>query len=156
MSKIYVISDLHLGHNNLAVHRGFVDAEAHDYHIMKQWNSVITKRDTVWILGDITMEHHKYYDRLDLLNGIKNVIGGNHDLPNHTKKMLPFINKYCGCYNYKGLIMTHIPIHPGSFEGRFRKNIHGHIHEHNISDDRYVNVSAEQLDYKPVLLTDLL
>jgi len=156
MSRIFVISDLHLGHNNLAKHRGFEDAESQDEYIVAQWNSVITKRDTVWVLGDITMEHHKHYPKLNLLNGIKNIVGGNHDSPKHTKRMMEYINKYCGCFNYKGLILTHIPIHDSCLEGRFKKNIHGHIHEFNIHDDRYVNVSAEKLDYKPTLISKFL
>lgn len=155
MGQVHVISDLHLGHNNLAIHRGFLNADIQDEYIISQWNSVITKRDTVWILGDITMEHHKHYYKLDMLNGIKNVVGGNHDSPNHTKKMMVYINKYCGCYSYKGFIMTHIPIHESCLEGRFRKNIHGHIHEHDINNDKYINVSAEKLDYKPILINEL-
>ena len=156
MGQIYVISDPHFGHNNLAIHRGFKDSYEQDEYITDQWNSVVTKRDTVWILGDITMEHHKHYYRLDTLNGIKNVVGGNHDSPKHTKKLMEYINKYCGCYAYKGVIMTHIPVHESCLEGRLKKNIHGHIHTHDIPDERYINVSAEKLDYKPILLNELL
>ena len=56
MQKIFVISDLHFSHLNMALRRGFDNIEDHDNHIVEKWNSVVNSKDTVWILGDITME----------------------------------------------------------------------------------------------------
>lgn len=150
MSKVYIISDLHLSHKNMALKRGFVDEVEHDNHIIKQWNSIITKNDVVWILGDITMEKTSPYPLLNKLKGIKKVVLGNHDQPNHVPELLKYVNWVCGMYKYKGYILTHCPIH--EFElGRFSKNIHGHVHENSLKDDRYINVSCEVVDYKPIL-----
>lgn len=155
MSKRYIISDLHFSHRNMALKRGFSDEIEHDNHIITSWNSVVTKKDVVFILGDITMEKHTPYNLLDKLNGIKKVILGNHDQPQHVPHLLKHVNSVCSCYQTKGIILTHIPIHESEIQ-RFRKNVHGHVHENSLDDPRYVNVSCEVVDYKPVLLESLI
>lgn len=43
--KIRFISDLHLGHENLAVNlRGFSSAIEHDEYLIECWNSVVTNK----------------------------------------------------------------------------------------------------------------
>jgi calcineurin-like phosphoesterase family protein len=148
MSKIRVIADLHKGHVNMAKKRGFDTVEEHDEYMIKQWNKVVSKRDTVFILGDLTMEKSDY-EFLTRLNGIKKVISGNHDMPQHSKELLKYVNGVTGAMKLKGCILTHIPIHSSELD-RFYVNIHGHIHEKKIWDTRYYCVSAEHLDFKPV------
>ena len=63
----------------MATHRGFQDEFYHDEHIIDQWNRVVNKRDTVYLLGDVTMEKQTNYDILDRLEGRINVVLGNHD-----------------------------------------------------------------------------
>jgi len=150
MSRVFFISDLHLGHKNMAIKRGFKDEVEHDNHIISQWNKAVGKRDTVWILGDITMEKTSPYPLLNSLNGLKKVVLGNHDRPNHIPELLKYVNSVCGLITYKGFVLSHCPIH-GSEIGRFRKNIHGHVHEKSLKDSRYINVSCEVVDYTPVL-----
>jgi len=155
MGNIYVISDLHFCHENLAKHRGFIDSKQHDEFIIDSWNAVVTKGDTVWLLGDITMEKSKGYGLLDSLKGYKKVVLGNHDKPQHVKELLEHVNLVCGSFKYKDLILTHFPIHPQEFR-KFRINAHGHVHQNTIpDDDRYVNVSAEAINYTPILLNNL-
>jgi calcineurin-like phosphoesterase family protein len=154
MSKTYVISDLHLGHENLAIHRGFASAREQDNMILLNWNLLVTKYDKVLILGDVAM-NKKFYPFLDNLNGNKHVILGNHDLPKYTNELLKHVKTVCGMFQKSGHILTHCPIHESQFD-RFTKNIHGHLHENNIDDDRYVNVCCEQLDYTPMLLSDII
>ena len=156
--KVYIISDLHLGHKNMAIYRGFGSVEEHDQHIIDSWNSVVNKGDTIWILGDLTMEKSSEYYKLGLLNGNKKVVLGNHDMckTSHNEKMLQYVNAVSGAVTdkKKGYVLTHIPIHPIELD-RFKINIHGHLHEDIIGDERYINVCCEQLNYKPVLLNSL-
>lgn len=154
-NKTFFISDLHLGHENMAKHRGFSSSIEHDEHLIEQWNSVVSKKDTVFILGDITMEKKDSYPLLNRLKGIKKVIMGNHDKPQHIDELKKYVNHCCGTMNYKGLILTHIPIHESCFEDRYKLNVHGHIHDYNLTDERYINVSADNVDYKPVCFVDL-
>lgn len=166
----YIISDLHLSHLNMAIKRGFKNIEEHDQFIIDRWNSVVQKHDVVYILGDITMEKKAPYHLLDQMKGLKNAILGNHDRRQDVNELLKHVNSVCGCKSMGGNIFTHIPVHPSQLD-RFKKNIHGHLHDENILiwktlemndnipiqiiDDRYVNVSCEQINYTPVLINEL-
>lgn len=154
MSKVYFLSDPHFGHESMAKHRGFENVDAQDSFIIDNWNKTVSKKDTVWLLGDITMEKSNYAKYLPKLNGLINVVLGNHDLPQHTKELAKLVNKIGGAVKYKGFILTHIPIHESEIN-RFRGNIHGHVHEKSLGHTKYLNVSCEAIGYKPILFEDL-
>jgi calcineurin-like phosphoesterase family protein len=139
----------------MAKKRGFSSSEEHDNLIIENWNKTVTKNDTVWILGDITMEKTSPYPLLNQLKGIKNVVLGNHDEPQHVPELLKYVNKVCGCVKLKDCILTHIPIHISEIN-RFKYNVHAHIHDKVIDHDKYINVCAEQINYKPILLNELI
>jgi calcineurin-like phosphoesterase family protein len=165
MSIVRFIADLHLGHTNMAVRRGFATVEEHDEHIIASWNSVVDKRDVTYILGDVTMEKKASYALLDRLNGVKHVVLGNHDRRQDVPHLLQHVTSVAGMIQYKGIILTHCPIHPMELEYRFPRNIHGHIHDSQVMkildgweeiDYRYICVSCERVDYKPKSLTELI
>jgi len=153
-NKIYTIADLHLEHISIAKLRGFETTEEHDEYLIDQWNKTVKKNDTVWILGDIGLTK-KGYHKLDRLKGRKCIVLGNHDKPQYIPELQKYVNKICGSVQLKKCILTHIPIHESEFY-RWEKNIHGHCHEKPIKDDRYVCVSVDQTEMKPVLLNDLI
>ena len=155
--SVFFISDLHLGHENMAIKRGFTCADDMNQHIINSWNAVIDKRDMVYILGDVTMEKKRDYPLLNLLKGYKKVILGNHDRCQDIAELLKHVNSVAGMENYKGqVILTHCPIHPSELEFRYKHNIHGHVHENSLEDSRYINVSAEVIDYTPVEFSVLM
>ena len=160
MSQVRFIADLHFGHRWMSEHRGFPDVFTHDEFIVNQWNSVVNKKDVTYILGDITMASMDHYYRLDALKGRKIVILGNHDDPAHVPELLKYVDKVAGMVSYKGIWITHCPVHPMEMAYRVKKNIHGHIHEKivmldGVPDDRYYCVSGEHVDYKPQTLIQL-
>jgi calcineurin-like phosphoesterase family protein len=148
----------------MAKRRGFSTVEEHDEHIIAKWNSVVNKRDVTYILGDVTMEKSSPYPLLDRLNGIKHIVLGNHDRRQDTKKLFQYAESVGGMINYKGVFLTHCPIHSDELEYGIVKNIHGHIHDKvvmkmldgwEVPDERYFCVSCEQVDYLPKSLKDL-
>ena len=164
MSTVRFIADLHLGHTNMALKRGFATVEEHDEYIIEKYNSVVSKRDVTYILGDVTMEKSAPYELLDRLNGMKHVVLGNHDRRQDVKKLLEYVESVAGMIQYKGVMLTHCPIHPMELEYRFNKNIHGHIHDKQVllsdscfeePDKRYICVSCERVDYTPKTLEEL-
>jgi calcineurin-like phosphoesterase family protein len=66
MSVVRFIGCLHLGHAAVARYRGFDNAEEHDEHLIRRWNLMVSKRDTTYIVGDVTME--KSLDYLSLIH----------------------------------------------------------------------------------------
>ena len=96
------------------------------------------------------------YEFLDKLNGIKKVVLGNHDKPQHTRRLLNHVNCVGGAVRYKKCFLTHIPIVESELR-RCKYNIHGHVHENSIETNRkYVNVSCEVINYTPVDIDKLI
>jgi calcineurin-like phosphoesterase family protein len=178
--KRYVISDLHLGHEAILKYRTQF-ATLNDMHdtIINNWNSAVTAQDKVYILGDVAWNKQALI-LLDNMNGKKVLIKGNHDILK-LKEYVKYFEDIRGAMEYKGCILTHIPIYKSQME-RYKINIHGHMHDKNImqvcivpmqtstgkfsekigtreitiNDNRYINVCCEQVNYTPVLLEDII
>lgn len=157
---VFFISDLHFGYKNLCEGLRGMSAEESDELIIKNWNNKVKKKDVVYILGDIVMEDHKIVEQyMSRLNGIKYVVGGNHDTRKVCGRLSAIGIPVMGCVNYKGFICTHVPIASSEVK-LFRGNIHGHIHLNGKIDDfmyeptdpigRYYNVNCEFHNYTPV------
>lgn len=156
-NRIFIISDTHFGHKKICqfepVARPFSTVQEHDDELVRRWNSVVRDCDTVWHLGDVLFGEDSF-DTIARLNGVKKLVMGNHDrYP--IERYAQHFRQICGSAKVRDCILTHIPIHPNQFY-RFKANIHGHLHSNTLSDPRYINVSAEQLNLTPVLLDTVL
>lgn len=156
MSVVRFISDLHLGHNKICEFEGHnrnncKTVEEHDEWIISQWNSVVTKRDLTWVLGDVAF-NKEGLEKVKRLNGVKHLIFGNHDRES-LEEYLKVFNKVHGFMKYKNFWLSHAPIHHGSL--RNKMNIHGHLHSSEVRDPRYYCVSVEKLQGKPKSIDDL-
>lgn len=149
-NQVFVVADLHFGHAKVATTRGFASVEEHDNAIVKAWNRAVTKRDVVYVLGDVFR-----LDRVPELNGTKKLAMGNHD----NKPVLAYAQLFSqvrGCYEFDGCLLSHIPVHPGQF-CRYELNVHGHTHDNVVGDLRYLPVSIEHCPYQePALLRELI
>lgn len=155
MCRVFITSDIHWDHANIILnYRKFKSVEEHNDLILKNWNRVVEKRDLVIIAGDLTMEKANY-DWLDLLYGRKAVVLGNHDPRQHVRKLLDHVETLSGAWDYKGYIITHVPVHKREVIGRFRGNIHGHTHMESIEDPLYYNASIDNNNYTPKLFTEI-
>jgi len=148
--RVFVIADLHFGHVKVAGVRGFASTQEHDDALVAAWNATVTKRDVVYVLGDVFQ-----VDRVAELKGTKKLALGNHDQrPVATYDKL--FSKVRACFEFDGCLLTHIPVNPNQFH-RFELNVHGHMHTHALEDRRFICVSAEQCqEWRPQLLRDLL
>ena len=130
MINTYFIGCLHFGHEWMARYRGFNDSVEHDEHLILNWNAVVNPKDIVYILGDITMEKEEFYYQLDRLKGVKHVVLGNHDRYQDVPELLKYVSSVSGAVDWKGCMLTHIPIHPSEVHF-YRYNLHAHIHHEN-------------------------
>lgn len=91
--SIYFTSDTHFGHAAIVrhSHRPFVSLEDHDNTLIRNWNSVVRKGDTVYHCGDFAWHYvHEYRSRL---NGQIHLIRGNHDrLKSEQEKLFASIS----------------------------------------------------------------
>ena len=123
--------------------------------MIEQWNSVVKEGDLVYHLGDFALglNPDEYNELIERLNGQIVLIRGNHDRKGKEfLKRVGFINihKKLIIDNY---VLTHRPQDESQIPEGF-KNIHGHIHnyEYNegVDESKYINVSVEMHDYKPI------
>ena len=78
----FYISDCHFGHKNIVAydHRPFFSVDEMDAEMIRNWQSVVSDNDTVYILGDFCWNNAtRWNEILDQLPGYKVAILGNHD-----------------------------------------------------------------------------
>lgn len=158
MSRVLFISDLHIGHKNILNFSGGLrqgtTIEEHDKWLLNSISSAVTKRDILYILGDLTWTEEEGLERIGQLPGRKFLVRGNHDERFNAADLLSVFDDVFGLVKYKGAWLSHAPIHPDELRGKI--NIHGHVHNNSIRngdsgvDHRYVNVCVEALDGTPI------
>ncbi|OWK35479.1 metallophosphoesterase [Fimbriiglobus ruber] len=166
MSEVYFIADSHFGHcgiiqfSETKPFRPFTTIEEHDAELVRRWNSVVGPKDMVWHLGDFCFGKRNL-EIAAQLNGNKKLVMGNHDMY-ATEDYLRYFTRLSGAVEYKGMILTHVPVHESQL-ARWYMNVHGHLHTKRVMrdrchfgvlattepDPRFVCVSAEQIDLTP-------
>lgn len=131
-----------------------------DEVLVENWNKVVGRKDKVYHLGDVAI-NRKGLQVLERLNGNKVLIKGNHDIFK-VQDYLKYFKDIRACDKKDDYILSHIPVHPDTFNHRFKGNIHGHLHKYNVTnsmldchdmnivDPRYVCVSVEQTNFTPI------
>lgn len=149
MEKIWFTADTHFGHRNVLKYcsgrsevGGYAldDIEAHDRWLMDVWNRTVSKKDTVYIIGDFTfLTKEQARKLLCKLNGNKNLIIGNHDSSSlhldgylkmiqhinvrvFKKKVFPFLEEDFQVFMCHYPMITWASKHYGCVE------LHGHCH----------------------------
>jgi calcineurin-like phosphoesterase family protein len=149
--SVFFIGDPHLGHKNIAKFRPFVEScEMNTDLIVAEWRKQIHKRATVYVMGDIAFDDESL-DLVTNLPGTKILIKGNHDDYTSTSAQLEVFKEIHGMLKYKGVWLTHCPIHPDELRGK--PNVHGHVHMKpimkrtwygkNVCDPRYFNTCVD-------------
>lgn len=159
MNKLF-IGDLHLGHKNIVGWRPkFKNIDEHDQYLYTHLMNRVGNRTILYLMGDICLDINKFHMIEDIARKSYEVhlIAGNHDF---ERKGSPSIYDYLtagvqvhGFVKSNEFWLSHAPIHPDELRGRI--NIHGHVHNCTIDDDRYVNVSCDNTGYQPISLTDI-
>lgn len=162
MSKIFIISDTHFGHENILkftdnggnLIRNFSDVYDMNEYMVDRWNNMVSDEDIIYHLGDVYFG--KGWEILPRLKGKKRLILGNHDNAKDQRlhKCFDKISMWRVFPEYN-CVLTHVPIH-GSSLFRVGYNLHGHIHQQPSPSPRHVNCSVEVQDYMPRLIEDLV
>lgn len=167
MTNTWVTADPHFGHWGVCKFlredgsklRPWDDPDSMDDALIENWNSVVGLKDRIYVLGDLCI-NRRALPTISRCNGRKVLVKGNHDIFKLDEYTSYFddIRAYVVMPNFKGttkLIMSHIPIHSDSL-GRFGYNVHGHLHDRALDDERYLCVSVERTNFKPVNLDVIL
>ena len=158
---VRVWSDLHLGHANIIRYqaRPFADVAAMDAALWSAWYNDVGPDDVLVCVGDFAFcdtGRGSLADRVRAAPGARRLLViGNHDLSARGRLRVTGFDAARALYIAPGdppLIWTHgpLPVVPAGYV-----NIHGHTHGRNSTDNQHINVSVEQLDYRPVPLSHL-
>jgi calcineurin-like phosphoesterase family protein len=175
----FIIGDLHFGDSdmctildgNTAPLRPFSTIEEHDETLINNWNKTVPKDGKVYILGDIAQKKTDI-SKIGRLNGSRKIlIAGNHDVYPSADYLKYFKDIRATHRLDNGILMSHIPVHSGTFGKAHKLNVHAHLHNKRVMklltygpdgtrhtyapDLRYKCVSAEQIDYTPIEITEL-
>lgn len=162
--KMWIWSDLHLGHSVaiMALDRPFRNTAQMDAALFDAWRENVAGDDTIVCLGDVSAEGDMHLGHEQVWNaapGRKRLVLGNHDVDLANRIGALEIDSAAVALVAPGdpdLLLTHVPlvqIPHGCV------NVHGHVHGHvhdksSPTRNRHINASVEQLDYRPVRMTD--
>lgn len=160
--KTFFISDTHFNHYNIIKYcnRPFSSLYYMDQELIERWNSVVSKDDIVYHLGDFALggkDVIRYY--CQILNGRIRLVLGNHDT-NKVKDYyeMGFDRVYDKPIIYNQFfILSHEPIF--ITENMPYANIYGHVHNNSEYKDYTSNtacVSVERIDYRPIEFNKLI
>lgn len=156
MSKTWLVSDTHFSHKGVC---HFLDHEGNklrpwdhpddmDRDMIELWNATVAPEDKVYHLGDVAI-NRRGLQVLYALNGRKVLIKGNHDIFK-LNDYLPHFYDIRAYHVLDKILLSHIPVHPRQ-KGRFKGNVHGHLHSNVVEDDEfYMNVCVEKTGFKPI------
>lgn len=157
MANVLFCSDYHLGHGNIIKYREeFTSHDEMQSKLKKNWHKKVTKRDIVFCLGDMLISKEAIQEFKTWTAFKKVLILGNHCTERNNitvSDLLEAFDEIHGVLKYKEFWLTHTPIHPAELRGKI--NIHGHVHNHSIDDNRYINACPEVNDYSPISLHDV-
>lgn len=179
----FVVSDHHFGHTNSwekfkladgSPLRPFTSNEEMDETMIERHNAKVKEHDTVYFLGDVVI-NRKHLHNVKRMNGRKILIRGNHDIFRDDDYREVGFEQIHGVRVFVDkFILSHIPLHPDCVSGRFRVNVHGHLHANQIMrevgngdwythgplkddgpwttqiDPRYLCVCVEQTNFTPL------
>jgi len=188
MTSVLFTSDLHLGHkfvSELRVESELIKAwEEHDERICDLWNDTVTKRDQVWVLGDLSLKRSvtalQYpLDVMRKLPGTKHFVSGNHDAvhPMH-REAHQFQRAYLEVFesvqpyarrriDKEDVLLSHFPYADDhSYQPRYNTYrlkddgkkwlLHGHTHKsEKVTSDHEIHVGVDAWEMKPVDVSEV-
>lgn len=171
--KTFYWSDLHFDHLRTALDRGFSTVQDHDDHIINVWTESVSPKDTVWVLGDLTVRPPaRTLEIMHHLPGDKHLILGNHDRAHPIHRASHRIHaSYRDVFSSvntaeqhrigdRTVLLSHFPYDQDEFHGdRYSQwqpkdegmwLIHGHVHSLWQTRNRQINVGVDHWMDGPV------
>lgn len=150
MMSTFFVADTHFNDEDILMYenRPFSSIKEMNQILINNWNRVVDKYDTVYVLGDFGD-----ISFLESLNGAKYLVKGNHDIQ---------VNDFYRSSGFKEVydypivlddfwILSHAPLYVN--ENMPYANLFGHVHNSPIIKDyssHHFCVSAERISYTPV------
>lgn len=161
---IWFTSDTHFCHRNIIgfCSRPFADCDEMDATLVTNWNTRVSKDDTVYHLGDFAVTYGKKrcqraLDILSRLEGQKWLIKGNHDRKEvYDSTLWQHVRDYHEM-SVGGLsvVLSHYPMR--SWRGSHRGSVmlHGHCHGTIEPIRNQIDVGVDCNEFRPVSIEEI-
>lgn len=139
-------SDLHFYHRRVIEYcnRPFKDVEEMTSHIMKVWNETVKPDDTIYVLGDFSLNPKWSKILVPQLNGTKILVAGNHDACHIShKKSDKFVERYKQEWN---------EVYPHTHTIKLKNNLNVQLSHLPFPPGKEENLDTRYLEYRPKLL----
>ena len=178
--KTYFTSDHHFNHTNIIryCNRPYTSVEEMNEDMVRRWNETVSNEDTVYYLGDFSLQPKEVEYWLSRLNfKVIHLYLGNHDAPfkkpslDNRYKQWGFTSvRTTGIFEkdqYK-FFLSHLPykgLEGGDYEERYADlrptdkgdwMLCGHVHEKWKIKNKMINVGVDVWNGRPVSLETLL
>lgn len=173
MKEFFITSDHHFGHENIIKYcdRPFNSVDHMDWYMIEKWNSVVSKDDVVFHLGDFCLGSSEMAKRyFKKLNGKISILW---NLDHHDKRWLNkdivynskyhAVNMLPAIFSYKiedsFLVLCHYPLERWNRSHYGSIHFHGHIHRKNSTlsiVDRRINAGVDLNNFTPINLRPYL
>ena len=177
--QTWFTADTHFGHDNIMKYcdRPFDSVESMRAELVRRWNERVAVDDRVLVLGDFALGRiSESLPVLDELNGVKDLIVGNHDRPfdPHPQRRAEWTARYLAAgfrsvthgtvgFRLAGrhpVLLGHFP-YAGDSHGEDRyvdqrpydaglPILHGHVHDTWRLNGRQLNVGVDVNGFAPV------
>ena len=150
----FFTADLHFAHQSIIRHcdRPYDNVHEMNEALVENWNSVVTEKSLVYILGDFAWMRPDYW--MDRLNGQKILVIGNHDtLNSDAKKKFQFIKPmYETKIDGQSITMCHYQMSEWnkSFHGSWHLYGHSHGNATEWDDKLSFDIGTDLWNYTPV------
>jgi calcineurin-like phosphoesterase family protein len=157
--SVFFTSDTHFGHANIIKYcnRPYKTVDEMDEDLIRSWNSVVGKHDTVYHLGDFSMKPADYY--ISRLNGHIHLIIGNHE-----KEALKVRGRFASVHDLhsikhgeQGIILCHYAMRVWNKSHHGYWHLYGHSHG-TLPDDpnsKSLDVGVDCWNFAPVSMEQL-
>ncbi len=168
---IWFTSDTHFNHENIVKYskRPFTDLGEMTEVLVKNWNEVVEKGDTVYHLGDFALSYGKQSvdvidNLLSRLNGQKHLIKGNHDRkPVLDNPRWASVRDYheikvdLGGIHKQRIVMSHYCMRVWNQMHRGAWMLHGHSHGNlHHTEGKIMDVGVDCHFYRPISLDTVI
>lgn len=161
--RYFVTADLHLGHKRIILFERtqFATVPEHDKFVINSINSAVLPTDMLYILGDVgfvSADHslEKLIKQVNEIKCHKILVRGNHDKFNDfDARRMGFEQIYGGPVYFSAygvdshIILSHEPVKE-AYDNPYIINVHGHIHNGQLTLPNFYNVNIARTDYKPI------
>lgn len=166
IKRIWFTGDLHLMHENILkyTNRNFSNIKEHDNEIIQRINNRVSKKDELYILGDVSCTNKAKTEKLlHKINGNKYLILGNHDNSIKNSTLFESIDKI-KLFKFKSLnynikiVLCHFPMLTWENKPKDVGHLYGHVHgrlsNHDLSFD--IGLDSPWTNFVPLNLEEVL